>query len=289
MHGVGTAASPVAEWLAKRLDTIRVVDVGCRGSRSPWRELRPLCEVIGCDPLRGSLDGSPSASGCSTCYPFAVAANAGTATLHVAADPDCSSLLRPNWQILERYNYAWRFEVQRELEVTCITLEDLQQRHGSFDVVKLDSQGLEYQLISSGMDVIAGALCLDVEAGLLENYVGEYPYGMIDPLLREAGFSMIDFRPLFSRRAGWREGESKHQPLWCETIWLRDIVGRAEIPDETAAAKLMLICKALGHFAYGQELAIFLGEENALPALVAARLTDEATWQEPWQIGDWRG
>jgi FkbM family methyltransferase len=236
------------------------------------------------------LDRGASPSGCSTCYPYAVAPNPGPATLHVAADPDCSSLLRPNWQILERFSYAWRFEAREERQVSCITLEELSRRHGTFDVVKLDSQGLEYQLISSGMDVIARALCLDIEAGLLENYIGEYPYGMIDPLLREAGFSMVDFRPLFSRRAAWQEGESRHQPLWCETIWLRDVVGRGEVLDETAAAKLLVTCKALGHFAYGQELAIVFGKQNGpLPTEVAAQLADEATWQEPWQVGDWSG
>jgi FkbM family methyltransferase len=272
-------------------DPIRLLDVGCSsGMQSTWNGLRGVIDYVGCDPLVGDCDRrAPEAEG----FPrlrrlgVAVAANEGVATLHVAADPDCSSLLLPNWPVVSRFNYAWRFASQEEREVSCTTLAALARQHGQPDAIKLDSQGMEYQLISSSLDVVAEALCVEVEAGLVENYVGEYPYALIDPLLRQAGHSMVDFVALHSRRRAWGDAESRHQPLWCEVTWLRDVVGRRERPSPGQARKLLLICKALGHLAFGHELAGYLAETGVISPALGQLLADPASWRGCWRLGEW--
>src|SRR5262249_14915467 len=145
-------------------EPIRLLDVGCNGGvAGTWHGLRPAIDYIGCDPLaEGCEQRAPAADGFLGLRRLAVAiaANEGAATLHVAADPGCSSLLLPNWPVISRFNYAWRFVCREEREVRCTTLTALARRHGPLDVIELDSQGLEYQIVSSSLEVVADALCV---------------------------------------------------------------------------------------------------------------------------------
>jgi FkbM family methyltransferase len=279
------AAEAFATWAGGLVDPVCLLDVGCRGGHPTWRELAPVLDYVGCDPLAvGDEEGPLPRTRRLRTRRCAVAANPGEATLHVTADPDCSSLLRPNWPVLERYNYAWRFEVVAERSVECATLDALAAEHGDFDVVKLDSQGLEYQLVSSGIGVISRALCVEIEAGLIENYVGEYPLALIDPLLRQAGFALVELKPLWSSRRGWKELPTRHQPLWCETVWLRDFVGGGGPLEPPAVAKLALFCKLLGQFAFGQELLAEAARGGVVPSSLADAAREPRFWQLPWTL-----
>jgi FkbM family methyltransferase len=287
---VDQAAAVLRARLPPQDEPIRLLDVGCvRGIASPWDGLRPVTDYVGCDPLVEDCDRRwPAADGFARLRRLgvAVAANEGTATLHVAADPDRSSLLRPNWPVVSRYSDAWRFACQEEREVRCTTLTALARQHGQPDVIRLDSQGLEYPLISSGLEVIGDALCLEVEAGLVERYAGEYPYALVDPLLRQAGLAPVEFVVQHSRRRAWSAPDGRHQPLWCEVTWLRDVVGRRERPAPIQAGKLLLICRALGQLAFGHELAAYLAEIGVIGPAVGALLAEPAAWRRPWRLGD---
>jgi len=284
-------ASPLLELAPPGAEPIHVLDVGCAGGLSErWDGLRPAIDYVGCDPLVEERDHrGTEAQGFARLRTraVAVAPNPGPATLHVAADPECSSLLLPNWPVVSRFDHAWRFAGEEEREVHCTTLAALAREHGQPDVIELESQGLEYQLISSSLEAVADALCLEVEAGLIEHYVGEYPYALIDPLLRESGFSLVELTGLHSRRRAWTGLDSRHQPLWCEVTWLRDVVGRRERPAPDRGRKLLLICKVLGHFAYGQELACHLREVGSISPELGAHLGSPESWAGPWRLGGW--
>jgi hypothetical protein len=290
MEVAGQAAAALRELLPPPDEPIRFLEVGCApGIGAVWDPLRGIIDYVGCDPLVVDRDvRSPDAGGFSRVRRLgvAVAANEGTATLHVAADPDRSSLLRPNWPVVGRYEGAWRFACREEREVRCTTLTALARRYGQPDVVRLHGQGLEYQLVSSGLDVIGAALCLEIEAGLLESYAGEYPSALIDPMLRQAGLALVDLVGRPGLRRGWSGPDSRHQPLRCQATWLRDVVGCRERPPQAQARKLLLICRALGQLAFGRELAGHLAETGVIGPALGELLSDPAAWRRPWRLGD---
>lgn len=285
----GQAAAVLRDLLPPPGEPIRFLEVGrSPGIGAAWEPLRGVIDYVGCDPFVEDSDRRwPDAEGFlrQRRLGVAVAANEGTATLHVTVDRDRSSLLRPNWPVVGRFDDAWRFACREEREVRCTTLTALVRQHGQPDVIRLRGRGLEYQLVSSGLDVVGAALCLEVEAGLVESYAGQYPYALIDPVLRHAGLALIDLVERSGRRPTWRTGDSRHQPLRCEATWLRDVVGRNERPSPVRARKLLLICKALGHLAFGHELARCLTETGAIGPALGELLGDQAAWRSPWRLG----
>jgi hypothetical protein len=283
------AAAVLRDLLPPPDEPIRFLEVGrSPGTGVAWKPLRGIIDYVGCDPFAEDCDRRwPDAGGFRRLRRLgvAVAANEGTATLHVTADPDRSSLLRPNWPVVGRFDDAWRYVRREEREVRCTTLAALARLHGQPDVIGLHGQGLEYQLVSSGLDVIGGALALEVEAGLVESYAGQYPNALIDPVLRHAGLVQVDFVQVSGRRRAWSGPDSRHQPVGCRATWLRDVVGCRDRPPHAPARKLLLICKALGHLAFGQELAAHLAETGAIGPELGELLGDPVAWRRPWRLG----
>jgi len=276
----GPAAAPSRHGMMElRALGLRFVDVGCSGSLPDrWAPLTDCIDYVGFEPdaaSRQRLEEAPPPFRSRRILPHAVAGRSGVATLCRTRSPHCSSLLEPRHAWLERFRYRDLFLEEGRTEVACVTLDEAAKEHDlRADVLKLDSQGLERPILETAGALLDDLLCLDVEAGFVENYVGESTLADVDPFLRARGFLMFDLEPRRQLRVGPAEGRG--QPLWAETIWLRDWLSEASFgiarPEPTAERLLRtaFLATFLGHADYARELDPLMADADVSAAAIEA-------------------
>lgn len=281
----GSEAPRTLDRLLEQLSPIRVLDTCDRVLPAAWEPLADHLRSVICSPLpeppEGTHDGT-DARGHRTVRPSALSIYGGEDQLNVTRDPRRSSLLEPNRAVVARHGEAAGFEVLDRRTVRTETPGDLAAEHGPFDVIRLKTQGMEYPLLSSSLATVRGAVCVEVEGGLVENYVGQYPFAVVDPLMHGAGYSLMSLSTFSRPDAAWANSPH-HRPAEYRAVWFKDdlIYSTRETSFEQAV-KLLLICKALGHHPFGHELAVSLHDRSLLPWDVARVLRTERFWSMPW-------
>ena len=82
--------------------------------------------------------------------------------------------------------------------------------------------------------------------------------------MTKAGYLLFDFKFYRVSRNNYFQDIGKHQPLWCEAVWLFDFIGQNKQPSLQLALKSLRICKALQYCDYGLELARFFKDSGII-------------------------
>jgi FkbM family methyltransferase len=270
---------------------IDYIDVGCRGEVEPrWRDFAALLNYIGFDADAvevSRLEGEPSCYRSRRLFPAAIGGRTETAVLHETVSPLCWSLLPPREPWLRRLQCAGSFVKTGERKVQVATLDEFAQREPLHaDVLKLDSQGMELPILRAAGSLLSHVFCVESETGFVESYVGETVAAQVDEFMRAHGFMMFDLTIHRVGRNNPLSSRSVKQPLYCETVWLRDYLsaeswGIAPVAvQRPGVIKALVICWVLGFADYGVELAEHFGREGLLSAQEAAALRAEELWQD---------
>jgi FkbM family methyltransferase len=262
---------------------IDFIDVGCSGKLDArWVPLASKLAYVGFDPnteecARLHLVPHPYAS--ARYFPFAIAGQEGEVILHLTASGFCHSMLEPNRPWLERFVFSPLFADAGETRVECITLDALHQRGvvTRADVIKLDTQGMELPILRSAGRLLEGCLCVETETGLTDNYHSETRFDQVAAFMRDSNFILYDLVLQRMPRKNDLQGYGIHQPLWCEAIWIRDLVRDGGCTRE-AVLKMLMICRTLGFSDFGAELAAHAFGSGLLSPEQATALGEPATW-----------
>ena len=268
---------------------IDFIDLGCSGMLdAKWRALFPLLRYVGFDPNTAEcarLSALTSPYRHTYYMPYAIGGEMTRAVMHITRSPHCSSLLFPRHSWLKRFAYHHLFEEMSEAEVECVTLDHLAAReHLRADVIKLDTQGLELPILRAATTILPQTICIETETGYVENYIGETVSSAIDEFMRASGFLLFDVTLHRVGRANRFAEQSRQQPLWCESLWLRDYLAQESwgipvpIPDRPQACKALLLCQALGFADYGYELVEYFHAHGLLTDKEKTLLAEPRYW-----------
>jgi FkbM family methyltransferase len=163
-----------------------LVDVGASSGPPPsWRDIAGHAVHVAFDPdLREMSEAHGGAFYKSTVLNEAVTANkeSDQVTFYLAAAPQCSSTLRPDYEVVSNFFGAERFEIRQEVRARATTLDQVLDRLklDRIDWLKLDTQGTDARLFESIRDdVRSRLLAVDLEPGLRGAYVGEDLFGEV--------------------------------------------------------------------------------------------------------------
>ena len=163
-----------------------LVDVGASSGPPPfWRDIARHAVHVAFDPdLREMSEAHGGPFYKSTVLNEAVTASKDSddVTFYLAAAPQCSSTLRPNFEVVSNYFGAERFETKQEVRAKATTLDQVLERLklDRIDWLKLDTQGTDARLFESIRDdVRSRLLAVDLEPGLRGAYVGEDLFGEV--------------------------------------------------------------------------------------------------------------
>lgn len=127
----------------------------------------------------------------------AVLHRAGYYPLNVTAHSTCSSILEPNFAVLDQYAIAPIFRVVNTELVFCDRLDTIVHLHQlpRPDFVKIDVQGAEYLVLLGMGDLLSSCLALEMEAHFYPIYKNEKVVGEINEYVANFGIYLNDIRP----------------------------------------------------------------------------------------------
>jgi FkbM family methyltransferase len=199
------------------------------------------------------------------------------ATLYHTRKADCSSLFRPNRELLDRFANDKRFDVMEEHSISLTRLDQVLERSGfeAIQFLKIDTQGTELNILKGSGAYLQQCLGVQCEVEFLPLYDNQPLFGDVDAFLRSAGFTLFDLqlqrwtRKNLSRTDPYARGK---QVIWADAVYLRDFVG---FPDQMSLfpksehqfvlPKLCILAELLGFSDYAFEVASYGRERDLWP------------------------
>jgi len=272
---------------------IKLMDIGASGKLdSKWQKLSPLLDLTGfepnieeCNRLAAQETDLPKV----TYLPYALSGKTEERELKETSSIYCWSLLNPNTEWLNRFFYSDLFTVQNKSKIKTFALDDIVEiKDHNFDAVKMDTQGMELPILKGGKKILDNVFYLETETGFLDNYEGETTFSQVSEYLLRQNFIMFDINPNHRiRRKGpfAKSEQSLGQPLWCEAVWLKDLIqchkqGTLPAIDRAKAIRCLLLCASNAFYDFGYELAeLFCHELGVLSHTDLDVLTNIDSWK----------
>ena len=188
------------------LDGGLVVDVGANEGSfvAAALSLAPTAHVLAVEPtelplrvLRERFGSHPNV----TVVPQALAAEVGTARMHVTAAHTGSSLHRPQAAMGELYGAVEGWTVAEVVDVPTTTLDELVGDR-AVAVLKIDVQGGELGVLAGGEEALQRTHAILIEIVFRSHYEGDAPFPVLHDRLRELGFELRDVSDLYRREDG---------------------------------------------------------------------------------------
>ena len=203
--------------------SIRVVDVGARnGLDKRWQPFHQQLEVIAFEPDPIECE---RLNGLQWPYPIkflprALGAHDGEkATLNICKAPGCSSLLRPNLDLVRQFPFGHNMEVVKEYPMVLSRLESVCAVQPDF--IKVDTQGTELDVLRGAGRLLDQTIAVELEVEFVPQYERQALFADVDDFMRKQGFVLRGIR-----RTYWRnQGEHAHpfggQLIHGDALYLR--------------------------------------------------------------------
>jgi FkbM family methyltransferase len=131
------------------------------------------------------------------CRRQAVAASAGSMTLHIAGNDGFSSSLLPMTEAHQRGEPSSAYVDSEEVEVTTLDVA-AGGSEGDRLFLKVDVQGHEADALAGGASTLERCRMVELELGLVELYEGQALFADLVAELEGQGFVMTDVEPAFN-------------------------------------------------------------------------------------------
>lgn len=122
----------------------------------------------------------------------------GPQKLNVTLNAGCTSLLQPNFRLLEMYSSGPAFKVTHVADINCSRYDTLYHQGlvPSPDVIKIDVQGYEYEVLMGFGGLLQTCLGIELEAHFYPLYSGQKLLHELVRLLEEYGLVLRKLQPV---------------------------------------------------------------------------------------------
>jgi FkbM family methyltransferase len=273
-------------------ENINLIDIGCSDElQMQWKSLETKMNYIGFEPNKAEcerISKVPNNFHASLFLPYAVAGYTGKSNINITESYYCTSLLKPDYEWLQRFEFADFFKLKNVEEISVMTLDEIPELRGiDVDIIKCDSQGLELEILKSAKAALERAIYVETESGFHANYVGESTQADVDVFMRQNGFILFG---LMERRMPLKNKFKEYarpnaQVLWCECKWLRDLISVDQKDkfqelriDRSKALKYLLVCAVSGMYDYGLEYARIFNKHKLIDDNELKLLSEIGAW-----------
>lgn len=233
-------------------------DVGAReGISYRWEPVESLLNLIGFEPDPEEFKRL-SASGRGRYFDRALHSSDGTIRLNLARSRGCSSVYEPNTDFVRLFPEADRFDVEKTVEVPCVTLDTLKAdgEIEDLDFIKIDVQGAELDILRGGKQLLAdGVLGVEIEVEFVELYKGQPLFGAVDEFVRkEIGLRIQDLRKYYWKLKGAEGlGSPRGQLIFADAVYFRPVESLLDwcAKKDAAAARRKILGAVLMAAVYG--------------------------------------
>lgn len=174
-----------------------------------------------------------------------VADTAGPRTFYERKWAQCSSLLEPRGELIDRYGLARFFELVQKRDVVCHPLTTLlsERRIGPVDFLKTDLEGLDFAVLQSCESLLPSVLAIQCELRFQPFYVGEPAAHTVASYLADRGFLGYPLRTeSWKAKTTHRAEHTDGRMVLADWIFVRDSTTLTTLQ----CAKLILILSMIG-------------------------------------------
>ncbi len=233
--------------------SVVLLDIGSSGAQQPyWKCLldRDLLYIIAVDMADDWSKKKSRQPANLIKIKTALGEENGRRTAYITRHPACSSVLKPNAEVLKHYAVNKWFDVIHEVETEIRRYDDLAKEKSlpQPDIAKIDVQGFEAQVINGMGNVLDNLLGLEFECPLKQFYIGQDTFLVLYEKMNRKGFILRDLRPqgpfedeavefnTFWARKPRNERENRIIRLWeaATEVWSADDFGKVDAQQRAA-------------------------------------------------------
>ncbi len=223
----------------KELDnvlTFRILEIGALnlGKKEKFYDLLnyfPNSEIIGFEVDKNICKKMNSVSKIGVKYfPFAIGKKKEIRKFYETNHPMCSSLYKPNHNLLSLYNNMEISFLKEESEIETIDLDTFvsENKIGNVDFLKIDVQGAELDIFKGATKTLKNSLFIISEVEFLKIYENQPLFGDVSNFLSDNDFMFHKFlgmggrslKPLILNNN--KNFPSQH--LWSDAIFIKNVL-----------------------------------------------------------------
>lgn len=212
------------------INPIVLVDIGARwGVQRPWNNFpEKYLRYFGFDAdseecKRLNADNKHNTS--VVYLPAVIFEKESDEILYLTEEEGCSSVYKPNYQILNKYFFKEQWNIKKEIKVRTTTLNNVfLENKIDPDFVKIDTQGSELNILKGAGSCLDSVIGLELEVEFLEMYKGQPLFSEVDSFVREKGFELFDLNRYWANRDNMSKYNlNRGQIMFGDAIYFRSL------------------------------------------------------------------
>jgi len=269
---------------------VTLIDIGAVGNPPKhWLPLKEHIDLVGFEPNPEQcriLNSDNSVYPSAQFLPYAIGEFEEEKTFHLTNYHECCSILKPNLEWLNRFEYADFFGVKEELIIKTKPLDTVSEiKEKSVDAIKIDAQGYELPILRGARNVLDQVFLLEVETGLHKNYIEETTFEEISYYLKGLGFMCMKIKQQPAQKraniaSSWKV--SNGQAMACESIWVKDFKNLSDVDLQKVSRDKLLSVLSLGWLFNFSDLCLELLEIDTLSSLLDVKEKKLLRSEEFW-------
>lgn len=244
------------------------IDVGAMGDIAlKWNELLGAMRIIAFEPDVREFHKLKSTNNIKY-FNYALHNKSEDLKYYLAKEAGKSSILKPNVEILSRYENVQRYQVIKEEDIPAKRVKNLdaiikEKFILDADFIKLDTQGSELLILEGGKErLLQKVFGAQIEVEFIEMYKNQPLFRDIDKFM-DSGFQLIDLRRQYWKRKDYYSYSGKGQLIFGDALYFKKInifyQELSTIQDEfytkTKIFKAILVCLVYRIFDYAVAVA----------------------------------
>ena len=158
-------------------------------------------------------------------YPYALGKANEKRKLYITQHPMCSSLYKPNEELIRLYNAFEVAYLKEETEIDTITLDYFieQNKIGEIDFIKIDVQGAELDIFQGGKKTLENVLKIVTEVEFIPHYIDQPLFGDICKYLEKHNLMFNKFLGLAGRALKpliLKNAQTPSQHIWTDAVFI---------------------------------------------------------------------
>tara|TARA_B100001939_G_C16884270_1_gene592321 strand:- start:366 stop:1235 length:870 start_codon:yes stop_codon:yes gene_type:complete len=167
---------------------------------------------------------------------------------YITQNPMCSSLYKPNEELIKLYNNFEVAYLKKETEIETISLDYFVEKHevGDVDFIKIDVQGAELDVFKGGSKTLKNVLKIVCEVEFIQHYENQPLFGEVSDYLSQYNLMFNKFLGLSGRALKPimlnNNPNLPSQHIWSDAVFVRHIQKIHSLNDEKLLKLGLLAC-----------------------------------------------
>ena len=167
---------------------------------------------------------------------------------YITQNPMCSSLYKPNEELIKLYNNFEVAYLKKETEIETISLDYFVEKHevGDLDFIKIDVQGAELDVFKGGSKTLKNVLKIVCEVEFIQHYENQPLFGEVSDYLSQYNLMFNKFLGLSGRALKPimlnNNPNLPSQHIWSDAVFVRHIQKIHSLNDEKLLKLGLLAC-----------------------------------------------